>query len=105
MTSKYLLKIAPKAQQAIEERASYIEEQSSPFAAQFYVSGLYAFIDKHLSHNPYIYQSREDLKAGLNLRIAYYKKTTAIIYIVEESSKIVIVTGIRHTRENYINNI
>lgn len=99
MNDIYFIDILPEAQQSIEDQGAYIEGQGSPLAAAYYVSGLYSYIERTLSHNPEKFRKHDHIEEGL--RLAYYK-TTIIAYIVDNIQKIVTVTNIFHMREDYI---
>ena len=103
MNDIYTIDILPIARHSTEERGAYIEEQGNPFAAENYISGLYGYVDKCLGHNPAKFRSYDYIQPGL--RLLFYKKTTTIVYTIDEVNKIVTVTNIFHTRQDYINYI
>ena len=98
MNDTYTIEIMPEASQAIRARAVYIQEKGNPFAAANYANGVYAYINKYLTHNPELFRIQD---YDTQIRLAFYKKTTAISYIVDKRNKRVTVLNVYHTHQDY----
>lgn len=96
----YTIVFLPPAEDALADRFAYIEDKTSRFAAENYASGLFAYIEKNLTHNPQKFRTYDYVEHGL--RLAFYKKTTTIVYTIDDINKIVAISNIFHTHEDYI---
>lgn len=95
----YVIEIMPEAEDAIFDRYIYIRQKGSPQAAENFYSGVYLYMSLYLTNNPKLFRTRDDIGEGL--RVAFYKNNTAIVYSVDDVNKIVTVSNVYHTSQDF----
>jgi plasmid stabilization system protein ParE len=96
----YKIIFEAEAEQAIRERAEYIELRSGSTTSEQFVTGIYAFCES-LSVFPNRGKARNDLRE--NMRITNYKGTSVIPYKVNEKNKTVHILDVIHSAQDYEN--
>ena len=98
MPDHYKVIFEPEAEQAIKDRAKYIETQSGPLTSERYVNEVYAFCES-LSIFPHRGRKRDDLREGI--RITNFKGTTIIPYLINEEAKTIYILASFHSSQDY----